>query len=69
MRSISKKRLPTIWRCTEGGAAIPYKQEEGKCEAFLKMPSDDMPAESLGAAGDTYYSRRVRYVSSLGQTF
>ena len=28
--------------------------EEGKCEAFFKMPSDYMPAEPLGEAGNTY---------------
>ena len=29
-------------------------EEEGKCEAFFEMPSDDMPVEPLGEAGDTY---------------
>ncbi len=48
MQSISYKYLPTIWQVTLCVACrFLEKKEEGKCKAFLKIPSDDMAGDAL----------------------
>ncbi len=45
--------LPTTWQVTRRRRVPIPNEEEGKCEAFLGMPSDDVAGDAKASRADT----------------